>query len=107
MKRSRNLKIALSEGEYDVLFGQAEESGISMAGVVRSAVLGLPLPKRRARIDVEAVAALNRLGSNLNQLVRTANSSGVLTAPQIAAVGGVLKKVAALSAQIHGRMGNE
>lgn len=100
MKRSRNLKIALSESEYEVLSGQADEAGISMAGVVRFAVLGLPLPRRRARVEVEAVAALNRIGSNLNQLVRVANSDRVLTPPQIAAVGGVLKNVDDLSKKI-------
>lgn len=107
MKRPRNLKISFTEREYEVLSEQSEESGISMAGVVRYAVLGLPLPKRRARVDVEAVAALNRIGSALNQLVRAANTVGVLSAPQIAAVGGVLRQIAALSATIEGRIGNE
>lgn len=100
MKRIRNLKISLSESEYGALSMLADDSGISMAGVVRSAVLGLPLSKRRIRVDVEAIAALNRIGSILNQLVRVANSEGILTAPQIAAVGGALKKVDALSKQI-------
>ena len=107
MKRLRNLKISLSEGEYDVLSGQAEESGFSMAGVVRSAVLGLPLPKRRAQIDVEAVAALNSVSSSLHQLVQLANSEGVLTPPQIVAVRGVLKNVDALSNRIKEGMEHE
>lgn len=107
MKRSKNLKISLSESEYEVLSGQAGDAGISMAGVVRCAVLGLPIPKRRASIEIEAVAALNRLGSNLNQLVRLANTERFLTAPQIAAVGGVLKKIDALSRQLREGMDNE
>ena len=107
MKRSRNLKLTLSEDEYEVLSRQAEEAGISMAGVVRFAVLGLPLPRRRTGVEVEAVAALNRIGSNLNQLVRIANSERVLTPPQIAAVGGVLKNVGDLSKQIKEGMEHE
>lgn len=107
MKRSRNLKIALSQGEYEVLSGQAGEAGVSMAGVVRFAVLGLPLPKRRTNVEIEAVAALNRIGGNLNQLVRVANTEKLLTAPQIAAVGGILKKIDALSRQIREGMDHE
>jgi hypothetical protein len=107
MKRSRSLKIALSESEYEVLSGQAGEAGISMAGVVRCAVLKLPLPKRRTNVEIEAVAALNRIGGNLNQLVRVAKVEKLLTAPQIAAVGGVLKKIDALSRQIREGMDRE
>lgn len=107
MKRSRNLKIALSESEYEVLSGQSGEAGISMAAIIRGAVLGLPLPKRRTSIEIEAIAALNRIGGNLNQLVRVANVEKILTAPQIAAVGGVLKKIDALSRQIREGMDHE
>jgi hypothetical protein len=97
MRRTKQLKITLSETEYDALARRSKEFGVSMAGVIRSAVLRLPLPKRRIKVELEAVAALNRIGSNLNQLVRTANATGCLTPAQVSATGGVLKQVRALA----------
>jgi len=100
MRRTKQLKVTLSDSEYDALAQRSEEFGVSMAGVVRSAVLRLPLPKRRAKTDIEAIVALNRVGSNLNQLVRAAHSTGCLNDAQIAATGTVLKQVKALAARI-------
>jgi hypothetical protein len=76
MRRTKQLKITLSETEYDALARR---------------------PKRRIKVELEAVAALNRIGSNLNQLVRTANATGCLTPAQVSATGGVLKQVRALA----------
>jgi hypothetical protein len=104
MRRTKNLKLTLSDTEYDALARRSEEFGVSMAGVIRAAVLGLPLPKRRAKIELEAVAALNRIGSNLNQLVRTANSTGCLNPAQVAVTGAVLKRIRALASLIEGEM---
>lgn len=102
MRRTKQLKVTLSDNEYDALAQRSEEFGVSMAGVVRSAVLSLPLPQRRAKIDIEAIVALNRVGSNLNQLVRTAQSTGCLSPSQLAATGGVLKQIMALASRIEG-----
>lgn len=102
MRRTKQLKITLSDTEYDALARRSEEFGVSMAGVIRSAVLGLPLPRRRAKIDIEAIVAINRVGANLNQLVRTAHSTGCLNSSQLAATGGVLKQLRALAGRIEG-----
>ena len=102
MRRTKQLKVTLSDSEYDVLARRSKEFGVSMSGVIRSAVLGLPLPRRRVKVELEAVAALNRIGSNLNQLVRTANATGCLTPAQVSATGGVLKRVRALAKLIEG-----
>ncbi|WP_276155719.1 hypothetical protein [Sulfitobacter sp. KE37] len=102
MRRTKQLKVTLSDSEYDALARRSKEFGVSMAGVIRSAVLGLPLPRRRVKVELEAVAALNRIGSNLNQLVCTANATGCLTPAQVSATGGVLKRVRALAKLIEG-----
>ncbi|UOA34399.1 hypothetical protein DSM110093_04235 (plasmid) [Sulfitobacter sp. DSM 110093] len=93
MRRTKQLKITLSDTEYAALAARSDAYGVSMAGVVRAAVLGFPLPKRRTKIELEAIAALNRTGSNLNQLARVSNRTGFLTADQMKALGGVLKRV--------------
>lgn len=100
MRRTRQLKITLSEQEYQALARRSEEFGVSMAGVVRSAVLGLPLPKRRSKIDLEAVVALNRVGSNLNQLVKIAHVTGCLSPAQVLAAGDVTLRITGLTRRI-------
>lgn len=104
MRRTKQLKVTLSEDEYGALARRSEEFGVSMAGVVRSAVLGLPLPKRRAKIDLEAIVALNRVGSNLNQLVKVAHVTGCLNPVQVIAAGDVVTRISALTLRIEGRM---
>jgi len=100
MRRTKQLKVTLSEQEYDALAQRSEGCGVSMAGVVRSAVLGLPLPKRRTKIDLEAIVALNRIGSNLNQLVRAAHVTGCLNTVQIIAAGDVAAQISGLTRRI-------
>lgn len=100
MRRTKQLKITLSDHEYDALAQRSEAYGVSMAGVVRSAVLGFPLPKRRTKIDLEAIVALNRVGSNLNQLVKVAHVTGCLNPVQVLAAGDVVAKMSGLTRRI-------
>lgn len=100
MRRRKQLKVTLSDHEYNALSERSAEYGVSMAGVVRSAVLGLPLPKRRTKIDLEAVVALNRVGSNLNQLVKIAHVTGCLNPAQVLAAGDVAARITGLTRRI-------
>ena len=68
--------------------------------MMRAALLSQPLPDRKSAIEVEAVAALNRVGANLNQIARAANSSGGLTAEQIKSLSGLYQHVVALARRI-------
>ena len=100
MRRTKQLKVTLSEQEFDALVQRSEGCGVSMAGVVRSAVLGIPFPKRHTKIDLEAIVALNRVGSNLNQLVRIAHVTGCLNPVQVIAAGDVVAKISGLTRRI-------
>lgn len=59
---------------------KARSVGLSLAGFLRACALGTPGPraKRRAPVDIEALArataALNKAGSNLNQIARVLNA---------------------------------
>jgi len=92
-KRTHRWQVPLSESERAEIKARARALGLPVAAYMRSVVLGVEPPARRAGVDAEAVAALNRLGSNLNQIARVGNKSGTLTAPQI-------KTLAALHTQI-------
>jgi hypothetical protein len=59
--------------EWEIVLQRAEAAGLSPSRFQRHATLGAPLGRRANR---EAVIALNRIGVNLNNLIRIAIRSG-------------------------------
>lgn len=92
-KRAHRWQVPLTDSERDEIKARAAALGLPVAAYMRSVVLGVEPPARRAGVDAEAVAALNRAGSNLNQIAKVANGSGTLNAVQIKALGAVLAQV--------------
>lgn len=82
--RQRNNKkdTRWDDDEYAALIGKAHEAGLSPNAYIRAAVLGTPGPraKRSTPVDAEALArataALNKVGSNLNQIAHVLNAGG-------------------------------
>lgn len=93
MARNKSVKMTLTEDEFRQISDRAERSGLSIASLTRSAALALEIPKPRVDIDRAAIVSLNRVGVNLNQIAKAANSRGFLTDPQIRILGGVLRNV--------------
>ncbi|WP_136684666.1 plasmid mobilization protein [Falsirhodobacter xinxiangensis] len=91
MRREFRLSYTVSPGEREMIVTRAIAAGLPVAALTRNAVLGLPIPVKRSNIEAEAVAALNRIGSNLNQLARVGNVSGSLSSDQIRALAGLHK----------------
>lgn len=58
------------------------------------------MPAKQLDIEAEAVAALNRLGSNLNQIAKAANRAGRLDAIQERALSRIVAQVTAAVATI-------
>ena len=82
MKRTHRLELMLSDAERDVVAAGAVATGLTMAAFARQAMMIDQPANARARahiVDRAAVAALNALGSNLNQLAKIGNASGTLT----------------------------
>lgn len=83
-KRQRNLKIgvACDPTEFLIIDHKARTAGMSRGSYLRACALGSPGPRARrsppinAEVLAHAVAALNKAGSLLNQLLRILNSSG-------------------------------
>ena len=77
-----------NEAEYETLATAAERAGLPVGAYIRRLVLGAPGPRarRRPRADQEALARLlgelGRIGSNVNQLARVANTNGSTPAEQ-------------------------
>ena len=74
---SRNVwvKIRASEGERAVWHAKASAAGLSLSNLVRQAI-GRVRPWTVAQVDLERerVRELARIGNNLNQLARWANT---------------------------------
>ena len=72
-RRLRGVSIYVTDAEYDVIRSSAALARVSMSDYCRAAATGVPLPTRFNR---RALHALARIGNNLNQLTRHANTTG-------------------------------
>jgi len=81
-KRQMRIFVRCTEEERRLIDGQAERLGLHAASYLRALALGAPGPRtpRRPSINdktyAQAYAQLQRLGNNLNQLARVANTTG-------------------------------
>jgi|TARA_R100001440_G_scaffold36385_1_gene55544 hypothetical protein len=102
MTRNKVIKLTLNDEEFRNVSDRAYIAGLSLASLTRSAALGLPIPQPKLSIDRQAVAALNRVGNNLNQITRIAHTEKMLTPDQIEALGTVLQNVDTVTQRIAG-----
>jgi hypothetical protein len=81
-QRQATLSARFNDEEARAVRTKAERAGLSVASLIRAAVLDLPLPDARApkrpSADLQAVARLlgelGKIGSNLNQIAKHANA---------------------------------
>ena len=72
MTRTRFIKIRVSEIELDEIKTKAAEADLSISDLFRQLVLNTRL--RQTRVDKELIRQVARIGSNINQLARWANT---------------------------------
>jgi hypothetical protein len=83
-QRQHALKIALNDHELVLIEEKALACGLSRSSYGRASLLGTPGPRaqRTPPINAEALgratAALNKIGSNLNQIAHVLNASGAI-----------------------------
>lgn len=73
-KRSALVQARLTAAEKIYVEEQAEAAGLSTAAYVRRRILGLPVRAKASRVDASLLTELNRIGVNINQLARAANT---------------------------------
>lgn len=82
--RSEYLRVRLTPEEMEQLRRDADTAALSISDVARAQLLNAPIPKRKYRrsVDHERLARvlqqLGKLGTNINQLAKVANSNGDL-----------------------------
>ena len=101
--------VRLLPDERIAVEARAREVGLSNAGFLRACGLGTPGPraKRRPPVNAEALgratAALNKVGSNLNQIAHILNAGGSLTVQECFAALAETRAAAAAIREIVGR----
>jgi hypothetical protein len=87
-RRNRHIDVCCDEAEFVIIDDKARTAGMSMAAFLRTCALGSPGPRaqRAPTVNAEALAhatsALNKVGSNLNQIARSLNSATPIAATE-------------------------
>lgn len=88
-KRPHSVTVRFDEKEFPDLESRAGEAGLSKAAYLRSCALGDAGPRARRsptverRLAAQAIAELNKAGSNLNQIARAVNMAAFPAAKDI------------------------
>lgn len=101
-KRSQTIYVMANPDEVAGIKDIAKEAGMTVSQYIRHTALKTPLPKRATNIEAEAIAALNRVGSNLNQIAKIANTNGALQPSDIKALKSGFNEAFKIAAQIKG-----
>jgi methionine synthase I (cobalamin-dependent) len=111
-QRDKSVKIALTSAELAEVLRRVAPSGLSPSSYGRAVLLGTPGPRARrappvnAEALARATAALNKAGSNLNQIARALNAGGAtVTAQECAKALTEARAAAAAIREIAGRKG--
>ncbi|MFL9457952.1 plasmid mobilization relaxosome protein MobC [Tolypothrix bouteillei VB521301_2] len=73
--RTHIYPVRLSDLELDWLRTKAKDAGVPASELMRRLTLSKPLPKRLSKIDLATYQELGRIGNNLNQLAKAANTA--------------------------------
>jgi hypothetical protein len=110
-KRQRGAPVSVRflDDERAIAKAKAAEAGLSLASYLRAAGLGDPgiRAQRAPTVNVEvmarATAALNKVGSNLNQVAHALNSARALAAGEAEAALAEVREILALFREAAGR----
>jgi hypothetical protein len=101
--RENVLAIRLTDEEWNDIEDMAGAAQLPLSTYVRAFVLTQKPPAPKASgIDAEAVAALNRVGSLLNQIARVGNTSKTFSAADIRGVTAARERLSAIAEQLEG-----
>ena len=95
-KKTKALLLRLTPDEFALLKEQSEHTGRSMSDLIRAAWKKMKIVELPPSDFSETVVQLRRIGSNLNQLNRTANA-GEVNIPEIKSV---LSEIAAVDKKL-------
>ena len=83
MKRTLEMKIRFTRGELDALTKKARKSGFSREGFSRRILNGAVVKEAPPAEVPMLIREVRRVGYNIDQLLKRANSIGLLDVPQL------------------------
>ena len=82
-KRNCRFEVRLSKDEFSNLTRKARKAGLSCGAFVREAIKGQTVVEAPS-VDVPIlIREVRRVGNNINQILKIANSKGLLDVPQL------------------------
>jgi hypothetical protein len=75
--------LRLTAGERAVVRARAHAAGLTVSEFLRRAALGKRVRARPGQVRRDAVYQLSKVGNNLNQLARAANTAGQVRAEEL------------------------
>ena len=83
LKRTLEMKIRFTRGELDALTKKARKSGFSREGFSRRILNGAEVKEAPPAEVPLLIREVRRVGYNIDQLLKRANSIGLLDVPQL------------------------
>lgn len=83
--RTEQLRVRLTPAEMAQLKADAETAAVDISTIARAQLLNAPIPRRKRRKSLDherlakALIALGKVGTNLNQIAKVANTTGDLS----------------------------
>jgi len=101
--RQNLLKVYLDDTEWDHVVDMADAVSMPLSGFARTFLVTQKPPKPKASgVTVEAVAALNRVGSLLNQIARIGHASKTLSTADVLKLTAARERLLALALTLSG-----
>lgn len=82
-KRNCRVEIYFTEAELEALTEKVRKSGLSREGYCRRILNGSVVKEAPSMDSVEMLRELKRIGYNLNEVLKKANSIGLLDVPEM------------------------
>jgi len=81
--RSCFRSLRLTPGELALVRARAHSAGLPVSTFLRRAALGQAVRARRGQVERDAIYQLSKIGNNLNQLARAANTARQVVALEL------------------------
>lgn len=95
--RSLILTMRLTASERDAIEQQADTAGLPLSSYCRRVLLGHKVRPAITAVDAAALADLNRVGVNLNQIARHLNARGAVPAKLDDVLGDIRRAIELLA----------
>lgn len=82
-KRNCRLEVCFTKDELSALTKKARKARLSLGGFVRSAVSGAEIKEAPGADIPKLIYEVRRVGINIDQILKIANTKGLLDVPQL------------------------